>query len=1118
MSNGNNSFFRSETRQTALWIDRVADKFEARWQTGVVPSIEEFVDGQAGDLRVALLEELIRIDQSYRSQSGEQRSRDDYRAEFPELPLQPLSDADSSPQVSGTSLANPPSAREMSVNVAGYELLSELGRGSMGVVYKARQSGLKRTVALKMILAGSFAGPEAVARFRLEAEAVGRLHHPHIVQIYEVGEHNGLPYCSLEYVDCGNLAQRIDGFPQQPRSAAELVETLSRAVHAAHQHGIIHRDLKPANILMTSDGQAKIADFGLAKRLDVERGYTQTGVAIGTPSYMSLEQAEGRTADIGPTTDVYALGGILYEMLTGRPPFRGATLLETLEQVRASELVPPKRLQPNLSRDLETICLKALAREQSRRYSTAEALADDLRRWLDGIPIQARPVGPFHKAIKWARRRPAVAALAALALVAVTAAAGGVWWHTVQLQQALSETDQARLQAESLRATSQQQRERAESLVYAADVRLASLAYLGGDMVEAERRLDRHRSKSNQPDGREFAWHRLWALCHSDDIVFQAHSGDAYVVRVVGGGRQLVTAGRDGTLRLWDIDDPARSEILGEYASELNFVAVAPDGVTLATGSDDGTVRTWNLTTRTETGHFVAHANWVLCGAISPQGDRLATAGRDNVIRLWTLTGELIGELRGHTSTVESLAFLPDGRSLASTSTDTTVRLWDLASGSGSILGTHRLPACSVACSHDGRLLATGCEDHDVYLWDVESRSLLGRLHGHTEIVQCVEFSSDGARLVSGGKDGSVRIWDVARQAQQESFTGNTSRVWSVAWLADGGVASAAGDGSVRLRQCRTSAPERTLPELPVDYERVGWFGAGRCAWSEVDGESFWIQDGDKPAIAAGNPVPGRSVWYINEARDADVLAVVWGDARRSEGGQGAEQLCFYTSAGARLPMSLELKSAVYSVVLAADARWVAVAYRDGQVELYDLPSVRRRWTRPVDVQGLERIVTTPRGNELLFVVSNRTQADTFAVTDGDRRGVLNLKANEPVVIQMAVSPDGRLLATAHDDRTVRIYDFRRTNTELARLPAFDDRVQSLVFSPDGRTLATGNDTGRVSLWHVATWQELVSFKTPLDAIRHLSFSPSGDTLAIGGRSSTGNGQMVLWETNRVAD
>jgi tetratricopeptide (TPR) repeat protein len=309
--------------------------------------------------------------------------------------------------------------------VEGYEILGELGRGGMGVVYKARQTGLNRLVALKMVLAGAHAGPEQLARFQTEAEAVATLQHPHIVQIYEVGKHAGLPYFSLEFVDGGSLAQKLDGKPLPPAQAARYAELLAAAMHCAHQHGIVHRDLKPANVLLTADGGPKITDFGLAKRLEGDSKQTRSGTLMGTPSYMAPEQARGETHAIGPLSDVYALGAILYELLTGRPPFQGATLLDTLEQVRSQEPVPPARLQPKVSRDLETICLKCLQKEPRKRYASAEALADDLHRCLAGLPIQARPVGAMERAWRWCRRNPRTAALAT-AVVALVVSLGAM--------------------------------------------------------------------------------------------------------------------------------------------------------------------------------------------------------------------------------------------------------------------------------------------------------------------------------------------------------------------------------------------------------------------------------------------------------------------------------------------------------------------------------------------------------------------------------------------------------------------------------------------------------------------------------------------------------------------
>ncbi len=300
-----------------------------------------------------------------------------------------------------------------------FDLLAELGRGGMGVVYKARHRQLNRTVALKMIGDGKHARPEHRERFLIEAEAVARLHHPNIVQIYDIGEADGRPFVTLEVLEGGTLADRLKGTTQPGRAAAELVATLALAMHAAHQAGIVHRDLKPSNILFDAEGVPKIVDFGLAKRLEVEEGHTQTGQVMGTPSYMAPEQAGGLTRLIGPPADIYSLGALLYEMLTGRPPFKGSSVMETLHQVIHDDVVPPSRLQPRIARDLETICLKCLQKDPLKRYATARELADDLRRYLDNHPIRARRTPLWERGAKWAGRHPTTATLLGLAATAV---------------------------------------------------------------------------------------------------------------------------------------------------------------------------------------------------------------------------------------------------------------------------------------------------------------------------------------------------------------------------------------------------------------------------------------------------------------------------------------------------------------------------------------------------------------------------------------------------------------------------------------------------------------------------------------------------------------------------
>jgi eukaryotic-like serine/threonine-protein kinase len=318
----------------------------------------------------------------------------------------------------------------------GFKIVGELGRGGMGAVYKAWQESLKRVVALKVIKGEAYADSAASARFQAEAEAAARFQHPNIVQVFEVGEHEGLGYLVLEYMAGGGLDRRLAGLLQDSRDSAHLIETLARAIHYAHERGIVHRDLKPANVLLTEDGVPKISDFGLAKLLERDQGLTQSGDILGTPSYMAPEQTRGLTQNITPATDVYSLGAILYEMLTGRPPFKGTTPLSTMEQVANQEPLSPGKLQRHTPRDLEVICLRCLEKDPRRRYASARELADDVRRFLDHQAIRARPTPAWERAWKWARRRPGAATAAVSILIAAALIVGGSLYYNTRLRAA----------------------------------------------------------------------------------------------------------------------------------------------------------------------------------------------------------------------------------------------------------------------------------------------------------------------------------------------------------------------------------------------------------------------------------------------------------------------------------------------------------------------------------------------------------------------------------------------------------------------------------------------------------------------------------------------------------
>lgn len=386
----------------------VCDRFEAEWRAGAAPRLEDYLALADAADRPPLLRELLQLEVHYRRRRGDTVAPDEYRQRFPEY-ADVLSAVLAPPTVSadGESVVGVERATSTDLpSIPGYEILGVLGRGGMGLVYQARHLQLKRVVALKTLRAGQFSGPAELARFRMEAEVVARFEHPHLVHIYDIGAAAGQPFLALEYCPGGSLDRKLNGTPLEPREAAKLVAILARAMQAAHERGIVHRDLKPANVLLTADGQPKIADFGLAKCLDAGGTVTQSGAVVGTPAYMAPEQAVGQSKAIGPATDVYALGAILYESLTGRPPFSGKNTMEILDQVRHAEPAPPRRLQPRVPRDLETVCLKCLAKEPAGRYSSALALAHDLELYIAGEPIRARRIGAAAKLWRKARQRP----------------------------------------------------------------------------------------------------------------------------------------------------------------------------------------------------------------------------------------------------------------------------------------------------------------------------------------------------------------------------------------------------------------------------------------------------------------------------------------------------------------------------------------------------------------------------------------------------------------------------------------------------------------------------------------------------------------------------------------
>jgi WD40 repeat protein/tRNA A-37 threonylcarbamoyl transferase component Bud32 len=1032
------------------------------------------------------------------------------------------------------------SCGEQVTQLGGYELLGEIDRGGMGIVYKARDRKLNRIVALKVTRTGELTSGHESQRFRAEAEAAASLDHPQIVPIYEVGQVDGRPFFSMALVEGQSLAKRVADRPLPPREAAALIRQVAEAVAYAHAHGVIHRDLKPGNILLDANGQPRVTDFGLAKRTDVDSSLTQTGQVMGTPSYMSPEQAEGKNEQMGPLADVYSLGATLYCLVTGRPPFQSASVVDTLKQVVEREPVAPHFLNPAVDRDLETICLKCLEKRPEKRYSSATALALDLQRFVEDRPIQARPVGRFEKAVRWCRRNPLVAgSLAGVAGIFLTAFVL-VSWSYWRAEDALKEEAKQRQDAVIARDEAQRKQKAERWERYRSNIAAASAALQLQNSTTARSALE-----AAPEEHRNWEWQHFHSQLDGALHVWPVPGGSVYSLSLSPSGRQVaVTSFDHNDVYLYDLAAGKPGAVLRGQSASVSSVAYRPDGKQVATGDYDGTIRLWGPATGRELAVLRGEGPPFLL-SYSPDGSRIASLGSSKS-RLWdATTGKEIAVLGELQTGNGALVFSPDGKQVAVASKE-YVRLCDAGSGRPiAVLGPHEAPVQHLAYSPDGKRIAsltyagpTHGAPNAIHLWDRETGKEVANLRGHTSAVLGVLFSPDGKRLLSAGNypDSTERLWDAANGRLLAVLTGHKNYVNQVAFSPDGKrVVTASSDQTARLWDAVTGQLLAVLGGhtavvangfFSPDGTRVVTASddATLRLWDARTGELIGVLRGhgdgffaypvftpDGSRLVSGSKDGTVRIWDVSlverngilrghESFVYDVAFSPDGEQVASSAWDGTARLWDATT-GRQTSLLKHETGIISAVAYSSDGRRLATVERERGVTLWDLASQKaaRTWRAPAGYWAADtRAALNPAG-VLLAAGSAEGPVRLWDVPSGQE--IAQLKGHEKCSVDVAFHPDGHRLATAGEDGTVRFWDVA-THAPLAVLRGHAGTVWRVAFSADGKLLASGSTDKTVRLWDAQAQTEIAVVGVGT-TVYGLAFSADGKRLAAGCADNT---------------
>ena len=1011
-------------------------------------------------------------------------------------------------------------AQEFLGTLGDYTLLRQIGRGGMGLVYEAWQNSLERRVALKVLPVGAATDAKSSTRFLREAQIAASLSHSGIVPVYASGVESHTPYYAMEFVEGLTLEQVLqearprgedsmaDGAESSPfgnpdeatvyygRIAAAFAD-IAEALQHAHASGVVHRDLKPSNLILDRDGKLRILDFGLARQQGQE-SLTVSGDLMGTVLYMSPEQAMAKRIQLDHRTDIYSLGATLYEALTRRPPFRGRTTQDTLSQIIFRDPERPRAVNARIPTDLETIVLKCLQKDPGNRYGTAEALAQDLRRFVRGDPIEARAQPPWER---WARRLWRHRGMAVAVAVLVAVALVGLAVTTLVVSRAYEDL------AERQRETRRQ--------AYPAELLSVQAAWEDGNLGVLRKLLERQIPETGQEDLRCFVWrYYRRKLSDSEAVATLPHPRGASAVAFSPDGVWLASGG-SGTVRLWDRRDhppsPAR-----EIEASVHELAFSPDSMRLA-GSGLRSLRVWDMSTGEELLELKPKgANWWRSVAFSSDGSTLASGGRNRDVHIVDLATMQVARILDLPHKVEDVASSPSDPTLAvackkglfqeDRSVDTGRRVVLFNAASGDRLDEFEAPDYLVALtfSPDGELIAGACltaEEPTIVVWN-RAGEMVGAMHHPA--VRSLSFSPDSTTLATGAWTNTVRLWrspwEAAAETRTQEFKGHAHQVNSVAFSPEGEwIASASRDGTMKLWPSTPSGRPEVIawPETTNQgVERIRFLPDGRLLGSS--GASFTLWDVESGAVLESFPAShasrifavspdGRSLVYVREDGPLRLLDLAsrkdrelappsakWRSPEQlgfSADGQSVfwisrtKTLRFDVQSGAARETSIEMPEALgrpLRICFSSDGRWMATGFRDGSALVWNLETYDSAGVIPNGDSPVSALAFSAEGGHLALGrqdgsvgVWSRT-SDALREVDGHGAGVTT----------MVFSRDGQTLFSGDAQSTLRIWDLRTGRSKGVFREQYGTILRSLAMSPDGRTLASFACSREIQLWH----------------------------------------------------